>query len=219
MVALGLTYVEHDGTLAQHLLAIVSLAPVLLIAAYFTALFLRRDVHTACVLAGQALCQALNSVLKRAIAQPRPAGATGLGKHGEDFGMPSAHAQFAGFFAGYYLLLALQRRGAAAERGVFAAALLACGVLVPYSRVELGYHTAEQAVAGTLVGAGFAAVWRLATVRLFAPRLFPAVQELRVAKALCVYDDSDIPDFFAWQFQRVLQHQEATRYTSASKTR
>ena len=50
-------------------------------------------------------------------------------------------------------------------------------VIVGYSRVELGYHTIEQVVAGAAIGLMFGSMWFLVTTRVFAKQFSELVKE------------------------------------------
>ena len=50
-------------------------------------------------------------------------------------------------------------------------------ILVGYSRVELGYHTIEQVVAGAAIGLTFGSTWFLVMTRVFARRFSEMVKE------------------------------------------
>jgi len=96
-----LTEVKYDPSDPLGLvLAVASLLPIALLVAFPTLILFRRDLRTITFFAGQLANEALNMVLKRVLREPRPAGS-----HREDYGMPSSHAQFSGFFAVYLILL------------------------------------------------------------------------------------------------------------------
>ena len=100
--------------------------------------------------------------LKHLLRQPRPAAAAALLGLGDSPGWPSSHAALAAAFA---TLETLDRSGATAAtpppflRTLELCAFWALAVACAASRVVLGYHSVEQAVAGFLVGVGVAAAW------------------------------------------------------------
>ena len=102
---LSLTAVVYrEGDRLGQALALASMLPIFLIVSYLTTIAVRRELHTCAILFGQLLNEALNLALKKQIRQPRPEGAPS-----DDFGMPSSHSQFMGFFAAYIVLFASSR--------------------------------------------------------------------------------------------------------------
>lgn len=103
LVTFRLTEVKYEAADPIGLvLAVASLLPIALLVVFPTLIIFRRDLRTITFFAGQVANEAVNMVLKRYFKESRPDGS-----HREDFGMPSSHAQFSGFFA-FYLILLLQ---------------------------------------------------------------------------------------------------------------
>ncbi|GLE01995.1 hypothetical protein PINS_up010833 [Pythium insidiosum] len=140
------TWVEYD---AQDpfgaVLALVTLSPVFIMVMYATLVVFQRDLDAMALLVGQLLNEVLNQLLKRTIKQSRPHGARMSGA-----GMPSAHAQFLGFFAAYVVAYTLQRMDhrRRTEKALTIAGAIVLAALVCVSRVRLGYHTIEQVAVG-----------------------------------------------------------------------
>lgn len=167
LIPFSLTFVEYEmGDALGWLAALITLAPVFWIVSLCASLAQRRDLGTAAVLAGQLANEALNWVLKRVLAQPRPAVAAVHAHPGPAFGMPSNHAQFAGFAAASVCAWAASgrsgcgggRRGRAAAHGAAVVALVTAAA-VGASRVYLRYHSMEQVAVGWVVGAAAGAAW------------------------------------------------------------
>lgn len=157
-----LTYVRYqEGDVLGYLLAITTLAPIYIAAAYCTLLVTQRNVDIVLILLGQTINLVLNKVLKKVIAQPRPEGCDL-----KDWGMPSNHSQFVAYAcATFSLLLArhMIKSRLLVRRPIFrvlfiSAAIVLC-LCVCTSRVYLKYHTIEQVVVGALVGACAGWVW------------------------------------------------------------
>jgi len=75
--SLDLTHVLYDDSSFVSLgLALVTLSPILLMAAYAALAFQTRELTVIIMWAGQLLCEAFNWILKRAIKQERPSGST-----------------------------------------------------------------------------------------------------------------------------------------------
>jgi len=149
--------------------------------------------------------------------------------------MPSSHAQFAGFFAIYFVLL-LQLRLAFKPNllrhlislGVIVSSTLVCysrfanlltwcdggGIhhtnqsLVFADRVYLQYHTEMQVVVGVLVSAPVALFWFFLIEPLVKDRLFPLVSDTWLMRWLMVRDSSDVEDIFQFEYQNIQQRRK-----------
>ncbi|KAL8910434.1 MAG: hypothetical protein Q9171_004272 [Xanthocarpia ochracea] len=114
--------------------------------------------------AGQMGCEGLNFLLKRMIKGERPPRIKAKG-----YGMPSSHAQFVVFFCMYLTLFLLFRHSphpsdthtptTLNERLLLAAWSFVFAAMVCASRVYLQYHTVNQVLVGSLVGAVTAIAW------------------------------------------------------------
>ena len=99
-VSLSLTHVVYtQGDPVGLLLSIITLSPIYIVVMYATLVAFRRDIDTFLALLGQLVGVAVTVGIKKAVDQPRPDGA-----HLDDEGMPSSHAQFIWFFAGWISL-------------------------------------------------------------------------------------------------------------------
>ncbi len=189
---LSATYVVYQqGDLLGELLALISLTPIFIMVAYAVLLASRRDLHTASLLLGQLLNEALNYVLKHIIKEPRPSRASA--EFLPEYGMPSNHAQFMGFWAGYLLLWAASGRWqvGAGWRCCAVLLLLAGTGAVGASRVYLHYHTVQQVLAGCCCGALAGLAWFAATEAALRPR-FSAWAQLPWARWLLIRDCSHV---------------------------
>ncbi|KAJ0395847.1 hypothetical protein P43SY_002264 [Pythium insidiosum] len=193
-----LTWVEYD---AQDplgaVLALVTLSPVFIMVMYATLVVFQRDLDAMALLVGQLLNEVLNQILKRTIKQSRPHGARMSGA-----GMPSAHAQFLGFFAAYVVAYTLQRMDhrRRAEKTLTIAGAILLALLVCVSRVRLGYHTTEQVIAGAIVGLISGWLWHL-LVATVSPGLFPRIAGSALGKMFYIRDISHIPDLIVFQHE------------------
>lgn len=140
-------------------LSLVTLTPIYLMVMYSTLIVFRRDFGTLYAFCGQIANLVLNKILKKIIQQPRP-----VDSELHDFGMPSNHAQFIGFFTFFYVaqlhlnsnILPIM------YRKIYIVFLLFLCVIVGYSRIYLSYHSPEQVVAGIITGALFGSCWAIA---------------------------------------------------------
>jgi membrane-associated phospholipid phosphatase len=118
------------------------------------------------------LNQALNHVLKTAVAAPRPQPSIhpafdALSPHG----FPSDHCQFMGFLCAFAFLWAPSRWRAPVQLRSIAMVLVAFATAgVAASRVALRYHSRGQAAAGLAIGGCTGAAWHWAVEALLRPR-------------------------------------------------
>ena len=104
---LSLTHVEYlEGDTVGKLFAIFSLLPLAIVIVFATAFFFRRDLHTLTFGIGVIVNYAVNTGLKKYIAQPRPKVRS---VQFEEYGMPSSHSQFMWFCSAYMVLFTLFR--------------------------------------------------------------------------------------------------------------
>eukprot|EP00126_Sphaerothecum_destruens_P005411 Sdes_comp18750_c0_seq4m9127 len=100
---LKLTFVEYEtGDVFGKFLAFCSMGPVFLVIAIISVILARREIHTLFFFAGVLLNEILNMILKRYFSQARPNIIKNRPNYGT-YGMPSAHAQFTGYFTCYIL--------------------------------------------------------------------------------------------------------------------
>ncbi|CAD6977002.1 unnamed protein product, partial [Tilletia controversa] len=173
----GLTHVRYDAAdpFAQ-LLALITLAPIFLLCAYTSIILYRRELTFLNALLGQLGCEAINWGLKRLIRQPRPVGLAGVSEEG--YGMPSSHAQFMGFFCGFFLwhfgrfhpglrrprtVVNTMRR---AEHAVCVGLIVLLSAAVCYSRYYLLYHSPAQIIVGLSLGLAIGGVYYYLTEHL-----------------------------------------------------
>jgi dolichyldiphosphatase len=118
----------------------------------FATLLKCNDARATFCVAGAVANALANKVLKRLIAQARPAGA-----QLHDPGMPSSHASSLFFFAAYLALASLRSRTPTAP--LLAVLLLAVASAAARHRISAGLHTRAQVVVGAALGSAAAVVW------------------------------------------------------------
>ncbi|KFH74219.1 hypothetical protein MVEG_01432 [Podila verticillata NRRL 6337] len=154
LTSLSLTHVQFsDDDLASKIFAHLTLSPLAITCGYIAVILTTRDLTPILMLAGQALNECVNFVLKRFVKQARPTEYLGDG-----YGMPSSHSQFMAYFATYLTIL-MYRRGVtpgSVSPHVVTVCVVLWSVVVIYSRVHLYYHTWQQVVAGSICGCLFA---------------------------------------------------------------
>ncbi|KAJ6242175.1 dolichyldiphosphatase 1 [Anaeramoeba flamelloides] len=94
------------------------------------------------------------AILKNIIRQPRPEGACR-----SSYGMPSGHSVFAIFFLVWAILeiiFGTRKKWRPGTKVAVIFVFLINTVLIPYSRVYLGYHTVAQVIVGSICGAVYA---------------------------------------------------------------
>ena len=151
-----LTYIEYpsEDKYFGFLMALFSLAPILLLPSILTTFVYSRDLRVGFLSLGLILSTVINEVLKAIIKQQRP-----LLSHRKGYGMPSDHAQFMFFLlvVARNMLKDKRFRPGFASFGSFV--LFIASVLVMISRVYLGVHTLLQVLIGALIGFIFGAIW------------------------------------------------------------
>lgn len=153
------TYVLYDP---NDIISVISvqftLLPVYIMVFYLLWFLVTREIEPVIVVAGHLCSEIVNKVLKVLLKNPRPDFHRDFGGDGSlSYGMPSAHSQFIGFFAAYYICIAvfkipnLKRW----QKLTWAIILTCVGLGVAESRVYLMYHTWQQVVVGVIVGVVF----------------------------------------------------------------
>lgn len=156
---------DHFGLVAVHL----TLLPIYVMVFYTSWFIINREIEPVIAVAGQLANDILNKILKILIKQSRPDfhKAFGSSTVGMNYGMPSAHSQFMGFFATYYIVLTWKATSSLTfTKLLVSLGLLSAAVGVAYSRFHLMYHTLEQVVMGVLCGSSAGLIY--AMVSLFA---------------------------------------------------
>ncbi|XP_066975722.1 dolichyldiphosphatase 1-like isoform X1 [Macrobrachium rosenbergii] len=202
--AFSLTHVEYpEGDRIGQLLAISSLTPLAIIVGFVTLILFRRDLHTIVFFAGALLNEAVNLVMKRIIAEPRPLTRKGLYT---EHGMPSSHSQMMWFFSSYSILFLIFRLRHINSSGLeliwkvlVALSLIATAVVVAYSRVYLLYHTWSQIIWGAVIGVMLGVSWFSFTHLVLSP-FFPTVASWRISERLMIRDTSLIPNIMWFEY-------------------
>jgi len=217
----SLTHVEYiPGDALGWLASLASLAPVFWLAVAAATLVQRRDLGCAAYLCGQLANEVLNWLLKRALAQPRPAAAAVHLHAGPVYGMPSNHAQFAGFFAASACAWAASGRGcggARARAAAAAAAALAAAAAVGASRVYLHYHSVEQVVAGWAVGAAAGTAWAALVDGALRPH-FARLAATPLART-CGVRDASVVDVLRIEYEAVVAAAAAAARRGGARAR
>ncbi|KAI4223269.1 MAG: hypothetical protein L6R36_005560 [Xanthoria steineri] len=165
LTSFSVTHISYDASdPIAYICAWLALVPQILCVVYATLIWSSREVEIFLMFAGQMGCEVLNFLLKRMIKGERPPRIKSKG-----YGMPSSHAQFVAFFSVYLTLFLLFRHKphpsdthtptTLAERLLLAAWSFVFAATVCASRVYLQYHTVNQVLVGSLVGALTAVAW------------------------------------------------------------
>ncbi|KAJ3735004.1 PAP2-domain-containing protein [Lentinula guzmanii] len=155
--SLDLTHVLYDDdSLLSLALALVTLSPILLMAAYASLAVQTREFLVIIMWAGQFANEGFNWILKRLYKEDRPDGSLGNG-----YGFPSSHSQYMGYFSTFLIchLYFRHRFGSTGSsfldqtwRIIVYVAVSAWGLSVAYSRYHLQYHTPYQILWGYGIG-------------------------------------------------------------------
>lgn len=170
-------------------LAIASLSPIFTVAHTIACLLSQRELFDFTLTVGIFLNECLAQLLKHYLQQERPKSCQRV-DFCDTHGMPSSHAQLAFFNSAMSVLVLLRRwkhakkyggegekAGVDVSSSVLSLMTVPIAVIVGYSRVELGYHTIEQVVAGAAIGLMFGSMWFLVTTRVFAKQFSELVKE------------------------------------------
>jgi len=208
-----LTLVEYpEGDIFGLLFALSSLLPVFVVCSFVTLIVFRREMHTLAYFVGLLGSEAINISIKHFVKEPRPAS-----RHltvGVKYGWPSSHSQFTWFLVVYLNLFIHIRchstRSVLYDSWKYVVSLLSTlvGVSVAYGRVYLQYHTENQVVWGSCIGAALAIVWFLTTHFLLTP-LFPLVVHSKLGEFFMIRDSTFIPNVL-W-FEYSVSRQESRR--------
>lgn len=154
-VPFDLTYVVYDPKDALGLISVhFSLFPIYTMVFYASWFLLTREIEPVIVVAGHLVSEIVNKIAKRFLKEPRPEFHREFGTGSLTYGMPSAHGQHMGFFAGYFVCIVIFKiNHLSMIQKYFGCFLLAFACIgVCFSRVYLMYHTTQQVVVGTLFG-------------------------------------------------------------------
>jgi len=160
----------------------------------------------------------INTILKNIIAGQRPEGAPI-----EDYGMPSAHSEFAFFFATYFslfLTLKVQMPRHLLWKPLLIVSTYCYAVLVAYSRLFLGYHSREQIIVGACLGVIIASLfYRFAHTRV-TRSWFHRLEHSVVGKYLLLKDTfSIVPNVWLFEYDNYRQQQQRCAKLSNDKQR
>ncbi|KAI0372626.1 PAP2-domain-containing protein [Pilatotrama ljubarskyi] len=158
--ALDLTYVLYnDSSVLSHVLALLTLTPILLNPAYAALSVWTRELLFFEMWAGQMLCECFNYLLKHLIREERP-----NKELGDGYGFPSSHSQWMGYFASFLLLhFTLRHRFVTTGYPILDIArdvalytfILTWAGAVAFSRYYLLYHSIPQVLWGFGIGVAF----------------------------------------------------------------
>ncbi|EIW58559.1 PAP2-domain-containing protein [Trametes versicolor FP-101664 SS1] len=184
--ALDLTYVLYnDSSVLSHILALLTLTPILLNPAYAALAVWTRELLFFEMWAGQMLCECFNYVLKHIIQEERP-----NQNLGDGYGFPSSHSQWMGYFASFLILhFTLRHRWTPTgfrtldlARDVFLYAfILAWAGAVAFSRYYLSYHSIPQVLWGFGIGVAFGTTYYMLVEHIPTRRPNSLLGEFRTA--------------------------------------
>lgn len=151
------TYILYDPNDIVSMICVhLTLFPIYTMVFYTAWFLITREIEPVIVVGGHLASEVLNKIVKLIVKQPRPDFHKdfGIGSYGLSYGMPSAHSQFMGFFAAYYICMLIFKLNHlnTFKKGLGAFILSSLTILVACSRVYLLYHTIPQVVAGVVLG-------------------------------------------------------------------
>ncbi|ODV58328.1 dolichyldiphosphatase, partial [Ascoidea rubescens DSM 1968] len=135
-----------------------SLLPILLLVFYFSWFVTTRELESCIMAAGHVVNNIINHVIKNILKHQRPTYLDNLQEKlpllRNQYGMPSAHSQFMGFFSMFFSLrFLLQFKNLTLfEKFIIIVVLNSMSIMTAFSRVYLYYHSADQVCVGLLLG-------------------------------------------------------------------
>lgn len=192
------TYILYDATDSLSFLsAYFSLFPIAVLVFQLSWFITTRELEACIIAAGQVANEIFNNILKTILKQPRPM------SFGESFqndtlrsnyGMPSAHSQFMGFFCMYVgLRYCLRWKGLSKTKrllGVSTVTIMA--FCVCFSRVYLRYHTLGQVLVGFSVGLATGSTYFLIVGLLRECKVIDWVLTWKLAQLLYIKDSCNL---------------------------
>lgn len=151
------TYVRYDpNDLISFISVYFSLLPIGILIFYLSWFIITREIEPVIIAGGQVVNDIVNNIVKNIIKEQRPLFIEGFQQSGlrSGYGMPSAHSQFMGFFATFFMLKVwLNWKGLNTSRKVMSSiALYGVAGCVVFSRVYLYYHSVGQVLVGISLG-------------------------------------------------------------------
>lgn len=150
------TYILYDPSdLVSMACVHLSLLPVYVMVFYTSWFLITREIEPVIIVGGHLASEIANKIAKTILKEPRPDFHKGFGGSGSlSYGMPSAHSQFMGLFAGYYVCVCIFKLNhfSLLKKAMCCAVLVGSSSLVAFSRVYLLYHTPQQVLVGSILG-------------------------------------------------------------------
>ncbi|RLV92157.1 Dolichyldiphosphatase [Spathaspora sp. JA1] len=151
------TYILYDPHDVTSILCVhLSLLPIYIMIFYTSWFLITREIEPVVVVGGHLCNEIANKIVKRLIKHPRPDfhKEFGIGSYSLTYGMPSAHSQFMGFFAAYFIYtIHFKIEHLSFNKKLLRYTLLLIGMmLVAFSRIYLLYHTIPQVIVGVMLG-------------------------------------------------------------------
>jgi dolichyldiphosphatase len=143
-------------------MALGALVPQLILVGLATLAFFHHALRRreALKMLGGLLCnQIINHLVKHTVREPRPTFGVQVKS---DYGWPSAHAQFMGFYASF--IVCLMHSNPRMNRNIVAFYALLNGLLAIHvcaSRVMFGFHTSNQVIWGLVFGVPIGFAWHV----------------------------------------------------------
>ncbi|XP_065829509.1 dolichyldiphosphatase 1-like [Oscarella lobularis] len=206
-VPFSLTYVEYPkGDLIGKFLALFSLLPIFIVIGFVTLIGFRRDLHTVTFFIGLLLDEIVNMIIKNVVRQPRPLRAADSSHllHNE-YGMPSNHSQFMGFFSTYLVLFVYLKIVSDSSlirtlwKHLICFGTISVAGLVGFSRLYLQYHTPPQILCGFFVGFLTGCIWFAFTDFCLKP-YFPSIVAQPLCEYLMIRDCTRIPNILWFEY-------------------
>lgn len=207
------TYLLYDPKDPLLYISVVfSLLPIGLLIFYFSWFVTSRELEPCFLAFGQVCNNVFNYGLKRVFRHQRPSALYEFVNYPElknDYGMPSAHSQFMGYFATFVVMrMVFQRRMKTWEKIVYGAALYGAAAMTAFSRVYLMYHEADQVIVGVLAGSAVGILYFMLVSFLRDIGLIEWGLNLPFVKALYIKDSYDCALSYKQEYEMYIERKK-----------
>ncbi|SCU80568.1 LAMI_0B02982g1_1 [Lachancea mirantina] len=188
------TFILYDPSDAlAYVLVYFSLLPIGILIFYFSWFISGRELEAVIIAGGQVVNEIFNNILKNWIGHARPMSFGASFQKDtmrSEYGMPSAHSQFMGFFCMYWSLkIVTSWTGLSRVRKtVSLLAFFLSSICVAFSRWYLGYHSFDQVSIGVTLGGFLGSLYFMGVGILRYLGLIDWVLSWKISRALRIKD-------------------------------
>jgi len=89
--------------------------------------------------------------------------------------------------------------------------IVACAVIVMWSRVSLGVHSDRQVYAGAMLGTGLGIIWHILARFIAWPIIFPWIERSAIGRMMYLRDCGTIPHILRFEWMNVQSFKQGVR--------